>query len=64
VQVVADPGNSNPVRLGDSTVSPTVGLRLAPGAGQMLPYKGDQYSLAQIYIYVVTGDKVSIVWAN
>ena len=64
VQVIADPNNANAVRLGDSTVSTTVGARVAPGGGLMLPYKGDQYSLAQIYVYVVTGDKVSVLWAN
>jgi len=64
VQVVADPGNSSPVRLGDSTVTATSGVRVAPGGGQMLPYKGDFYTLSSIYVYVANGDKVSVIWSD
>ena len=64
VQLIADPSNASAVRVGDSTVTATRGARVAPGGGLLLPVKGDYYSLASIYVYVATGDKVSVLWAN
>lgn len=63
VQFVADPANTSPIRVGDPTVTATTGARVAPGAGLMLPPKGTgAYPLNSIYVYVASGDKVSVLW--
>jgi hypothetical protein len=63
VLIVADPGNTAAVRVGDATVSSTSGARVAPGGGLFLPF-GPGYHLANIYVYVAASDKVSVLWAN
>lgn len=63
VQFIADPGNTSAVRVADGSVSATRGARIAPGAGMLMPMaKG--YSLANVYVYVASGDKVSVLWGN
>jgi hypothetical protein len=65
VQFVADPANTSAVRLGDASVTATTGVRIAPGAGQMLPpQEPGTYRLSDLYVYVATGDKVSVLWGN
>jgi hypothetical protein len=68
VQIIAGSGNASPVRVGDSTVTATSGVRLVPGSGQMLPPLGGAYSatysLNAIYVYVANGDKVSVLWGD
>lgn len=54
-------------RVGNQNVSATVGIPLQPGAGYMLPAlpTGQPgYSMAQIYVWVATGDKVDVSWAK
>jgi len=64
VQLVAPAGNSSTSRVGDSTITSTTGIPLAPGAGMMLPYVGvGSYSLRQLNTYVATGDTLSVTWA-
>jgi hypothetical protein len=72
VQFIAPAANMNAVRYGDSMTSATRGGLIAAGGGQMLPplpqnRSGDAaslYNLATIYVYVVTGDKVTVVWGQ
>jgi hypothetical protein len=64
VQFVAAAANTAPVRVGPSTVTSTSGASVAPGGGLMLPYKGDNYQLPNLYVYVATGDTVSVLWEN
>jgi hypothetical protein len=64
VQFVADPGNAAAVRVGDSTVTSTSGARVAAGGGLLLPYQGANYTLASIYVYIASGDKVSVLWGD
>ncbi len=65
VQFVAPAANSGTSRVGDTTVTSTVGIPLAPGAGMMLPayQSGGTYSLGQLKAYVATGDTLSVTWA-
>ena len=64
VQVIADPGNTSSVRVGDSTVNTTSGAKVAAGGGLLLPYQNANYTLASIYVYVANGDKVSVLWGD
>lgn len=66
--------NANAVRVGGSNVSSTVGAPIAPGGGLFFPpvpvdfqqpvQTNNYYDLTAIYVYVVTGDKVSVLWGN
>lgn len=64
VQVIADAANTAAVRTGDSTVNSTSGAKIAPGGGFMRPPQGALYGLQSIYVFVATGDKVSVLWGN
>lgn len=64
VQIIADPGNANPIRVGDAQVSSTRGARIAAGGGLMLPPQGQSYGLQYIYVYAASGDKVSVLWGD
>lgn len=65
VQIVAPSTNSSVVRVGDSTVSSTSGILVAPGGGFFLPALTQtpgivtRYDLSTIYVLVQSGDKVS-----
>lgn len=69
IQIILPAGNSAVVRVGDSTTSVSKGLPLAAGSGLWLAPltsgKGGQeqqyYSLADLYYYAATGDKVDFV---
>jgi hypothetical protein len=71
IQFVCPSTNNSAVRLGDSTVSTTVGVPCAAGGSFFLPPipaegLGSQhlYDLSKIYYVVQTGDKLSITRAN
>lgn len=72
IQFIAPPGNTSVVRIGDSTVSVTAGLRMAPGSGQMLAPvscpQGDSANctiiLSSVYYLVQTGDTLSVTWGR
>lgn len=66
IQIVAPATNSASVRWGDANTSATRGNIIAAGGGQMLPplSGGDYYPLASVYVYVASGDKVTVTWAN
>ena len=53
-------------RVGDSSVSATRGVPLLPGASGFypVPLPNPGYSLAQLYVYIPTGDKINVLWAN
>src|SRR5258708_6774484 len=65
VQFVAPAANSGTSRVGDTTVTSTIGIPLAPGSGMMFPafQSGGTYSLGQLKAYVATGDTLSVTWA-
>lgn len=60
IQIVCPSGNSAVVRWGDSNVSSTRGAQCAAGGGQFLPASGPVYDLSAIYVYIGSGDKVSV----
>jgi hypothetical protein len=72
VQVIAQTGNAAAVRVGGSTVSATNGIPVAAGAGFFFPpipvdqgqpvSTNNYYDLTSIYVYVGSGDKVSVIW--
>jgi hypothetical protein len=73
--VVADLGNTNPVRCGGSTTSATVGAKMIPGAswGQWnlatatAPGNTAQvnlYDATSVWCYIATGDKVSLNYSK
>lgn len=65
VQINAPTGNAAVVRWGDASTSATRGGIIAAGGAQFLPkIPGRTYQLPNIYVYVASGDKVSVVWAN
>ncbi len=65
VQFVAPAANAGTSRLGDTTVTSSIGIPLAPGAGMMMPayQSGGAYNLGQLKAYVATGDTLSVTWA-
>jgi len=75
--IIADSGNSNPVRCGGATTSATAGLKMAAGGtftGMALALDPRQssgvesaklfYDLTTVYCYIVTGDKVSLAYSK
>lgn len=72
VEIVAQAGNAANVRFGDSAVTAARGIPIVPGAGQFLPFipprtgmnASNLYDLSSIYVYVASGDKVSVIWAQ
>mgnify|MGYP001436810828 CR=1 FL=1 len=63
-QFVAPSTNAAVVRWGDATVSASRGAVIAPGAGQMLPWRGKVYWLTSIYVYAGAGDKLTITCSD
>jgi hypothetical protein len=65
VQIIADSSNTAAVRTDQSsTVSATIGAKVPAGAGFMYPFQGQNYSLANIYVYIASGDKISVICGN
>ncbi len=65
IQIITDPGNTDPVYFGDSTVASGTGLQIAKGAGYNTPpCSSCVYSLAATYIYVSNNDKAYIAFGN
>jgi hypothetical protein len=67
IQIVAPSTNVSAVRWGDSNITTSRGGIIAPGGGQMLPFRPrveDRYDLSKVFYLVASGDKVSITWAN
>ena len=62
IQLLADSGNSYVIRWGGVSTTSAQGGTIAPGAGQFLPYTGNNYyPLASLYVYVQTGDTFRFV---
>jgi hypothetical protein len=63
---IANPGNSNPIRIGGSNVGATTGARVAPGAGFCLggnldsPTASNMVQLNTVYYYGVSPDTFSV----
>ena len=59
IQIIV--GGTGTVRVGDSTVSATLGLPIPAGGGYMLPWRGgaNGYTPGAFYVYVPTGATVS-----
>lgn len=73
VLIIPLAANAAKVRIGDSSTSVSRGVELAPGGGFFMPplpidtrqsVQQHRYDLSTIYYYVVTGDKISVVWGN
>lgn len=73
IQFIAPAANGAVVRIGDSTTSVSRGLPVAAGGGLMLPalpvetrlsLQDHFYSLAGIYYYAGSGDKLSYCYAK
>ena len=67
-QLTAPLTNAANVRWGDSAITASRGSLIAPGGGQFLPPGGvgSAYTidLTTTYVYVVTGDKLSVTCAK
>lgn len=64
-QVTAPAGNSGIARLGDSTVTSSIGEALPAGSGQYFaPMSQASYSLKLWSVYVANGDVITVVWAD
>ena len=66
VQFVVPAANTGTARWGwSASVSNTFGGILPPGSGQFLPPQTpNYYQLSQLYVYVASGDKLTIVYAK
>lgn len=64
IQIVAPTTNTSAIRWGDTSTTSTRGAVIPPGNGQFFPQIGLPYDLNTIYVYVASGDKVSISWVN
>jgi hypothetical protein len=65
IQCVAPSANTNNVYFGDSTVSATVGLPIAPGGGYSTPTCANCiYSPGNTYVYVSSGDTAACAWGD
>lgn len=61
--VIAEHGNTATSRFGDSTTSSTVGVPLRADASHFEPYElYDYYTLSNWYVYVATGDTLTILY--
>lgn len=71
-QIVAPAANTSHVRWGDASITTTQGADMAPGGGQFLPPgpstdtqgRGYIFSLAQTFVLVQVGDKVTVTCAR
>jgi hypothetical protein len=66
IQFVAPSTNASTARWAfSSSVSATFGGILPPGAGQFLPVvTPNSYPLSKLYVYVASGDKLTITYAQ
>jgi hypothetical protein len=73
IQIVTPSTNSAAVRVGDSAVSATEGIAIAPGGGFMFPVisidtrdssQAKMYQLSGIRYFAATGDKLNLVWGR
>ena len=73
IQFTAPTGNASAVRYGDSNVSSSRGAIIAAGGGDLLPVLhvpgGGQasdslYQFSTIYVYIASGDSLSVTWGN
>jgi hypothetical protein len=56
---------STAIRVGDSTVGPNIGLCLNSQTGNLLPpVRGESYRLDEVFVYVPTGDSLSITYCS
>ena|SRR6185312_6795633 len=63
--VTAAHGNLATSRFGDSTVSSSVGIELRADAGHFQPViPFDSYTLSNWYVYVATGDTLTVLCAE
>ena len=70
VQLVTPTGNAAVVRWGDSNVSVSRGAIIAPGGGQFVPPippnqnapSQNTVNLSTLYLYIASGDKVSVTY--
>ena len=66
IQFVAPTGNVSVARWGGPETTSAIGSIIAPGAGQFTPPcpPGSFYPLNTVYVYVATGDKLSITYGQ
>jgi hypothetical protein len=65
VQFTAPAANSGIARIGDATVTSSVGEALPAGSGQYFPPRAPgAWSLSNFYVYVASGDTVTILWTD
>jgi hypothetical protein len=62
IQISTPGANTAVVRWGDANTSVSRGSLIAPGGGQYLHPDGGPYFLPRLYLYVASGDKVSITY--
>lgn len=62
VQFGALPTNTANVRWGDSNTAISRGMFIAPGGGQFLSKTNTD--LSQVYVFIGSGDKVSVTWGK
>ncbi len=59
---------TGPARIGDSTVTVSIGLPVLTGQGQMLPPRRSPtirfYNLALLYMYIPVGTTVSVAYGD
>ena len=71
-QLVAPVANASVVQWGDAAITAARGARIAPGGGQFLPPGGSSsnagspyvFDLAQTYVLVQAGDKLTVTCAR
>lgn len=66
IQFVAPTTNTSVARWGGPETTSAIGSIIAPGAGQFTPPcpPGSYYPLNTVYVYVATGDKLSITYGQ
>jgi hypothetical protein len=64
IQCVAPSTNTNNVYFGDSTVTSTSGIPIAPGGGYNTPVTGTPYSLSATYVYISNSDVANCAWGD
>ena len=73
IQFVCPSTNTSAVRIGDSTVSTSIGIPCAPGGAMLFPalpsspadgITAPVYDLSKVFYLIQSGDKLSITRAN
>jgi hypothetical protein len=64
VQFIAPSTNTGTARWGDSGTSATRGGILPPGSGQYIGPSNTTTSLALLYVYVASGDKLTVIYGR